>query len=147
MQVSTFDYRVWVWEEQPCVLLKAWVVGGTTALMGQSRLAKAAQQLYIPPDGQEGSSVLEPTAMWSHLEIGISMDGLEEWTCTGQFPGEGVEVWCLLLVFCRRLCNAQSSSALYWQVTKLFAEAVKYSGKLDSKSLFHYRQFDNGNAA
>ncbi|XP_071418220.1 carbamoyl-phosphate synthase [ammonia], mitochondrial [Pithys albifrons albifrons] len=34
-----------------------------------------------------------------------------------------------------------------FQVTKLFAEAVKYSGKLDSRSLFHYRQFDNGNAA
>ncbi|NXA10740.1 CPSM synthase, partial [Sapayoa aenigma] len=34
-----------------------------------------------------------------------------------------------------------------FQVTKLFAEAVKYSGKLDSKSLFHYRQFDNGNTA
>ncbi|XP_008937482.1 PREDICTED: carbamoyl-phosphate synthase [ammonia], mitochondrial, partial [Merops nubicus] len=34
-----------------------------------------------------------------------------------------------------------------FQVTKLFAEAVKYSGKLDSRSLFHYRQFDNGNKA
>ncbi|XP_075367622.1 carbamoyl-phosphate synthase [ammonia], mitochondrial [Mycteria americana] len=34
-----------------------------------------------------------------------------------------------------------------FQVTKLFAEAVKYSGKLDSRSLFHYRQFDNGNTA
>ncbi|XP_074728352.1 carbamoyl-phosphate synthase [ammonia], mitochondrial [Strix uralensis] len=34
-----------------------------------------------------------------------------------------------------------------FQVTKLFAEAVKYSGKLDSRSLFHYRQFDNGNIA
>ncbi|XP_065607249.1 carbamoyl-phosphate synthase [ammonia], mitochondrial [Cyrtonyx montezumae] len=34
-----------------------------------------------------------------------------------------------------------------FQVTKLFAEAVKYSGKLDSKSLFHYRQFDKGDAA
>uniref|UniRef100_A0A8C3JEF9 carbamoyl-phosphate synthase (ammonia) n=1 Tax=Calidris pygmaea TaxID=425635 RepID=A0A8C3JEF9_9CHAR len=34
-----------------------------------------------------------------------------------------------------------------FQVTKLFAEAVKYSGKLDSRSLFHYRQFDNGNSA
>ncbi|NWQ61245.1 CPSM synthase, partial [Neopipo cinnamomea] len=31
-----------------------------------------------------------------------------------------------------------------FQVTKLFAEAVKYSGKLDFRSLFHYRQFDNG---
>ncbi|NWV00271.1 CPSM synthase, partial [Upupa epops] len=27
-----------------------------------------------------------------------------------------------------------------FQVTKLFAEALKHSGKLDSKSLFHYRQ-------
>ncbi|KAM6268889.1 carbamoyl-phosphate synthase [ammonia], mitochondrial isoform 2-T3 [Porphyrio hochstetteri] len=34
-----------------------------------------------------------------------------------------------------------------FQVTKLFAEAVRYSGKLDSRSLFHYRQFDNGTAA
>ncbi|NWI87358.1 CPSM synthase, partial [Pitta sordida] len=34
-----------------------------------------------------------------------------------------------------------------FQVTKLFAEAVKNSGKLDSRSLFHYRQFDNGNTA
>ncbi|NXG57894.1 CPSM synthase, partial [Hemiprocne comata] len=34
-----------------------------------------------------------------------------------------------------------------FQVTKLFAEAVKYSGKLDSRSLFHYRQSDNGNTA
>ncbi|XP_068804013.1 carbamoyl-phosphate synthase [ammonia], mitochondrial isoform X2 [Struthio camelus] len=34
-----------------------------------------------------------------------------------------------------------------FQVTKLFAEAIKYSGKLDSKSLFHYRQFDSGNQA
>ncbi|XP_074950144.1 carbamoyl-phosphate synthase [ammonia], mitochondrial isoform X2 [Phalacrocorax aristotelis] len=34
-----------------------------------------------------------------------------------------------------------------FQVTKLFAEAVKYSGKLDSRSLFHFRQLDNGNTA
>ncbi|NXX77750.1 CPSM synthase, partial [Urocolius indicus] len=34
-----------------------------------------------------------------------------------------------------------------FQVTKLFAEAVKYSGKLDFRSLFHYRQFENGNTA
>ncbi|XP_071602987.1 carbamoyl-phosphate synthase [ammonia], mitochondrial [Heliangelus exortis] len=34
-----------------------------------------------------------------------------------------------------------------FQVTKLFAEAVKYSGKLDSRSLFHYRRFDTGNTA
>ncbi|KAM9009729.1 carbamoyl-phosphate synthase [ammonia], mitochondrial isoform 4-T4 [Ara ararauna] len=34
-----------------------------------------------------------------------------------------------------------------FQVTKLFAEAVKYSGKLDSRSLFHYRQFENGSTA
>ncbi|XP_074450646.1 carbamoyl-phosphate synthase [ammonia], mitochondrial [Larus michahellis] len=34
-----------------------------------------------------------------------------------------------------------------FQVTKLFAEAIKYSGKLDSRSLFHYTQFDNGNTA
>ncbi|XP_051642701.1 carbamoyl-phosphate synthase [ammonia], mitochondrial isoform X3 [Manacus candei] len=34
-----------------------------------------------------------------------------------------------------------------FQVTKLFAEAVKYSGKLDFRSLFHYRQFDNGNTS
>ncbi|NXH03089.1 CPSM synthase, partial [Loxia leucoptera] len=34
-----------------------------------------------------------------------------------------------------------------FKVTKLFAEALKYSGKLDSKSLFHYRQTDNGNTA
>ncbi|NXA17686.1 CPSM synthase, partial [Ibidorhyncha struthersii] len=34
-----------------------------------------------------------------------------------------------------------------FQVTKLFAEAVKYSRKLDSRSLFHYRQFDHGNTA
>ncbi|NXC98261.1 CPSM synthase, partial [Certhia familiaris] len=34
-----------------------------------------------------------------------------------------------------------------FKVTKLFAEALKYSGKLDSKSLFHYRQNDNENAA
>ncbi|XP_042678204.1 carbamoyl-phosphate synthase [ammonia], mitochondrial isoform X2 [Centrocercus urophasianus] len=34
-----------------------------------------------------------------------------------------------------------------FQVTKLFAEAIKYSGKLDSKSLFHYRHFDKGDAA
>uniref|UniRef100_A0A674HAJ5 Carbamoyl phosphate synthase arginine-specific large chain n=2 Tax=Taeniopygia guttata TaxID=59729 RepID=A0A674HAJ5_TAEGU len=32
-----------------------------------------------------------------------------------------------------------------FKVTKLFAEALKYSGKLDSRSLFHYRQIDNGN--
>ncbi|XP_027533796.1 carbamoyl-phosphate synthase [ammonia], mitochondrial isoform X2 [Neopelma chrysocephalum] len=34
-----------------------------------------------------------------------------------------------------------------FQVTKLFAEAVKYSGKLDFRSLFHYRQFDNENTS
>ncbi|NXX36073.1 CPSM synthase, partial [Nicator chloris] len=34
-----------------------------------------------------------------------------------------------------------------FQVTKLFAEALKYSGKLDSRSLFHYRQTDSGNTA
>ncbi|NWW17986.1 CPSM synthase, partial [Falcunculus frontatus] len=34
-----------------------------------------------------------------------------------------------------------------FEVTKLFAEALKYSGKLDSRSLFHYRQADNGNTA
>ncbi|NXT04187.1 CPSM synthase, partial [Prunella fulvescens] len=34
-----------------------------------------------------------------------------------------------------------------FKVTKLFAEALKYSGKLDSRSLFHYRQTDNGNTA
>uniref|UniRef100_A0A8C5INY5 Carbamoyl phosphate synthase arginine-specific large chain n=1 Tax=Junco hyemalis TaxID=40217 RepID=A0A8C5INY5_JUNHY len=34
-----------------------------------------------------------------------------------------------------------------FKVTKLFAEALKYSGKLDSRSLFHYRQTDKGNAA
>ncbi|KAL9848582.1 carbamoyl-phosphate synthase [ammonia], mitochondrial [Geothlypis trichas] len=34
-----------------------------------------------------------------------------------------------------------------FKVTKLFAEALKYSGKLDSRSLFHYRQTDNGNSA
>ncbi|XP_067320041.1 carbamoyl-phosphate synthase [ammonia], mitochondrial [Anolis sagrei] len=28
------------------------------------------------------------------------------------------------------------------QVAKLFTEAIKYSGKLDSKSLFHYRKFN-----
>ncbi|XP_061463660.1 carbamoyl-phosphate synthase [ammonia], mitochondrial isoform X3 [Rhineura floridana] len=32
------------------------------------------------------------------------------------------------------------------QVAKLFTEAIKHSGKLDSRSLFHYRQF-NANAA
>ncbi|NWV12865.1 CPSM synthase, partial [Ptilonorhynchus violaceus] len=34
-----------------------------------------------------------------------------------------------------------------FQVTKLFAEALKYSGKLDFRSLFHYRQTDSGNTA
>ncbi|NXQ13915.1 CPSM synthase, partial [Peucedramus taeniatus] len=34
-----------------------------------------------------------------------------------------------------------------FKVTKLFAEALKYSGKLDSRSLFHYRQTDNGKTA
>ncbi|XP_005428019.1 carbamoyl-phosphate synthase [ammonia], mitochondrial [Geospiza fortis] len=34
-----------------------------------------------------------------------------------------------------------------FKVTKLFAEALQYSGKLDSRSLFHYRQTDNGNTA
>ncbi|KAM8807030.1 carbamoyl-phosphate synthase [ammonia], mitochondrial [Eudromia elegans] len=34
-----------------------------------------------------------------------------------------------------------------FQVAKLLAEAMKYSGKLDSKSLFHYRQFDSGDQA
>ncbi|XP_054236975.1 carbamoyl-phosphate synthase [ammonia], mitochondrial isoform X2 [Indicator indicator] len=34
-----------------------------------------------------------------------------------------------------------------FQVTKLFAEAVRHCGKLDSKSLFHYREFDNGRPA
>ncbi|NXD28503.1 CPSM synthase, partial [Spelaeornis formosus] len=34
-----------------------------------------------------------------------------------------------------------------FKVTKLFAEALKNSGKLDSRSLFHYRQSDNGNTA
>ncbi|NWW01668.1 CPSM synthase, partial [Oreocharis arfaki] len=34
-----------------------------------------------------------------------------------------------------------------FEVTKLFAEALKYSRKLDSRSLFHYRQADNGNTA
>ncbi|XP_030064892.1 carbamoyl-phosphate synthase [ammonia], mitochondrial [Microcaecilia unicolor] len=31
-----------------------------------------------------------------------------------------------------------------FQVAKLFAEAIKYSGNLDAKSLFHYRQFGAG---
>lgn len=31
-----------------------------------------------------------------------------------------------------------------FQVVKLFAEAMKYSGDLDAKSLFHYRQFGGG---
>ncbi|XP_075463310.1 carbamoyl-phosphate synthase [ammonia], mitochondrial isoform X2 [Ascaphus truei] len=31
-----------------------------------------------------------------------------------------------------------------FQVVKLFAEAIKYSGDLDTKSLFHYRQFGAG---
>uniref|UniRef100_A0A8C8T1Q0 carbamoyl-phosphate synthase (ammonia) n=2 Tax=Pelusios castaneus TaxID=367368 RepID=A0A8C8T1Q0_9SAUR len=34
-----------------------------------------------------------------------------------------------------------------FQVTKLFAEAIKYSGKVDSKSLFHYRKLNTSNAA
>ncbi|NXK66353.1 CPSM synthase, partial [Sylvietta virens] len=34
-----------------------------------------------------------------------------------------------------------------FKVTKLFAEALKYSGKLDSRSLFHYRQTDSGHTA
>ncbi|NXQ62608.1 CPSM synthase, partial [Anthoscopus minutus] len=34
-----------------------------------------------------------------------------------------------------------------FQVTKLFAEALKYAGKLDSRSLFHYRQTDSENTA
>ncbi|NXO85001.1 CPSM synthase, partial [Sitta europaea] len=34
-----------------------------------------------------------------------------------------------------------------FKVTQLFAEALKHSGKLDSRSLFHYRQTDNGNTA
>uniref|UniRef100_A0A8C3REA5 Carbamoyl phosphate synthase arginine-specific large chain n=1 Tax=Cyanoderma ruficeps TaxID=181631 RepID=A0A8C3REA5_9PASS len=34
-----------------------------------------------------------------------------------------------------------------FKVTKLFAEALKYSGKLDSRSLFHYRQTDSENTA
>ncbi|RMC18343.1 hypothetical protein DUI87_04229 [Hirundo rustica rustica] len=34
-----------------------------------------------------------------------------------------------------------------FKVTRLFAEALKYSGKLDSRSLFHYRQTDSGNTA
>ncbi|NXH60241.1 CPSM synthase, partial [Rhabdornis inornatus] len=34
-----------------------------------------------------------------------------------------------------------------FKVTKLFAEALEYSGKLDSRSLFHYRQTDSGNTA
>ncbi|NWS84836.1 CPSM synthase, partial [Toxostoma redivivum] len=34
-----------------------------------------------------------------------------------------------------------------FKVTKLFAEALEYSGKLDSRSLFHYRQTDNGSTA
>ncbi|CAI5761707.1 carbamoyl-phosphate synthase ammonia, mitochondrial [Podarcis lilfordi] len=33
------------------------------------------------------------------------------------------------------------------QVAKLFTEALKYSGKLNSKSLFHYRQFNANTAA
>lgn len=36
---------------------------------------------------------------------------------------------------------------LYFQVTKLFAEAVQKSRKVDSKSLFHYRQYSAGKAA
>ncbi|NWY64837.1 CPSM synthase, partial [Erithacus rubecula] len=34
-----------------------------------------------------------------------------------------------------------------FKVTKLFAEALKYSGKWDSRSLFHYRQTEGGNSA
>uniref|UniRef100_A0A8D0H9D3 Carbamoyl-phosphate synthase [ammonia], mitochondrial n=1 Tax=Sphenodon punctatus TaxID=8508 RepID=A0A8D0H9D3_SPHPU len=34
-----------------------------------------------------------------------------------------------------------------FQVTKLFTEAIQSSGKVDSKSLFHYRQFGASNAA
>ncbi|NWR79693.1 CPSM synthase, partial [Centropus unirufus] len=34
-----------------------------------------------------------------------------------------------------------------FQVTKLFAEAVKDAGKLDSRSLFHYRQLGDGSTA
>ncbi|XP_005279740.2 carbamoyl-phosphate synthase [ammonia], mitochondrial [Chrysemys picta bellii] len=32
-----------------------------------------------------------------------------------------------------------------FQVTKLFAEAIKYSGKVDAKSLFHYRKLNTSN--
>lgn len=38
-------------------------------------------------------------------------------------------------------CNFSSWSMYNLQVVKLFAEAMKYSGDLDAKSLFHYRQF------
>ncbi|NXI78856.1 CPSM synthase, partial [Rhipidura dahli] len=34
-----------------------------------------------------------------------------------------------------------------FEVTKLFAKALKCSGKLDSRSLFHFRQAENGNTA
>ncbi|XP_069839314.1 carbamoyl-phosphate synthase [ammonia], mitochondrial [Dendropsophus ebraccatus] len=34
-----------------------------------------------------------------------------------------------------------------FQVVKLFAEAMKYSGDLDAKSLFHYRQFGGGKSS
>lgn len=82
--IAEFD---WVLKEQPGVLLKAWVVGGTTALPGQNHLAKEAQQLYIPPGGQESSSMLEPTATWSHLEIGIDVDGLKGVDLPRAVPG------------------------------------------------------------
>uniref|UniRef100_A0A8D2QH22 Carbamoyl phosphate synthase arginine-specific large chain n=1 Tax=Zonotrichia albicollis TaxID=44394 RepID=A0A8D2QH22_ZONAL len=47
----------------------------------------------------------------------------------------------------RRAIDTGTALLTNFKVTKLFAEALKYSGKLDSRSLFHYRQTDKGNAA
>lgn len=83
--------------------------------MGQSCLAKEAQHLYISPTGQAGSRGLEPTLMHSHLEISIDLDRLKHCTSKGYSQGDSIEAWSLVFysAFCRRLCNAQSSSALY----------------------------------
>lgn len=99
---------------------------------------------YISAAGHAGSRGLESAPVHSHLETGIDLDELKDWTCTRKFQGDRAQVWSLVS---RSLCNAQSSSFLCWQVTKLFAEALKYSGKLDSRSLFHYRQTDSGDTA
>lgn len=64
--------------------------------MGQSCLAKEAWHIYISSAGHVGSRGLESAPVHTHLEIGIDLDELKDWTCTRKFQGDRAEVRTLL---------------------------------------------------